>query len=303
MSGSHEHGHRHVRAGARHKGRLGAALVVLGVVTVVQVVAGLVSNSLALLSDAGHMLTDVGGLGMALAAIHVADRSRRDRQRTFGLYRLEILAALANAVLLFAVAIYVMIEALRRWGDAPEVLAGPMLAAAVVGLVANIVAFLLLREGASESLNVEGAYLEVLSDLLGSVAVIIAAIVIAATGWTWVDPVVGVAIGLFILPRSWRLGAQALRILVQAAPPGLDLAALEAELRTVMGVVDVHDLHVWTLTSDMDVASVHLMVTEGTDSHAVLDRARVIMRDNHGIGHATLQVEPDTHEGCDEVAW
>jgi len=303
MSGSHEHGHSHVRAGARHKGRLGAALVVLGVVTVVQVVAGLVSNSLALLSDAGHMLTDVGGLGMALAAIHVADRSRRDRQRTFGLYRLEILAALANAVLLFAVASYVMIEALRRWGDAPEVLAGPMLAAAVVGLVANIVAFLLLREGASESLNVEGAYLEVLSDLLGSVAVIIAAIVIAATGWTWVDPVVGVAIGLFILPRTWRLGAQALRILVQAAPPGLDLAALEAELRTVMGVVDVHDLHVWTLTSDMDVASVHLMVTEGTDSHAVLDRARVIMRDNHGIGHATLQVEPDTHEGCDEVAW
>src|SRR4029453_12797102 len=148
-----------------------------------------------------------GGLGMALAAIHVADRSRRDRQRTFGLYRLEILAALANAVLLFAVAIYVMIEALRRWGDAPEVLAGPMLAAAVVGLVANIVAFLLLREGASESLNVEGAYLEVLSDLLGSVAVIIAAIVIAATGWTWVDPVVGVAIGVFILPRTWRLGA------------------------------------------------------------------------------------------------
>lgn len=303
MSGSHEHGHSHVRAGARHKGRLGAALVVLGVVTVVQVVAGLVSNSLALLSDAGHMLTDVGGLGMALAAIHVADRSHRDRQRTFGLYRLEILAALANAVLLFAVAIYVMIEALRRWGDAPEVLAGTMLAAAIVGLVANIVAFLLLREGASESLNVEGAYLEVLSDLLGSVAVIIAAIVIAATGWTWVDPVVGVAIGLFILPRAWRLGAQALRILVQAAPPGLDLAALEAELRSVMGVVDVHDLHVWTLTSDMDVASVHLMVTEGTDSHAVLDRARVIMRDNHGIGHATLQVEPDTHEGCDEVAW
>jgi len=303
MSGSHEHGHSHVRAGARHKGRLGAALAVLGVVTVVQVVAGLVSNSLALLSDAGHMLTDVGGLGMALAAIHVADRSGHDRQRTFGLYRLEILAALANAVLLFAVALYVMIEAVRRWGGAPEVLAGTMLAAAVVGLIANIVAFLLLREGASESLNVEGAYLEVLSDLLGSVAVIVAALVIAATGWTWVDPVVGVAIGLFILPRTWRLGGQALRILVQAAPPGLDLVALEAELRSVGGVVDVHDLHVWTLTSDMDVASVHLMVTEGTDSHAVLDRARVILRDNHGIGHATLQVEPDTHKGCDELAW
>jgi cobalt-zinc-cadmium efflux system protein len=115
--------------------------------------------------------------------------------------------------------------------------------------------------------------------------------------------VVGVAIGLFILPRTWRLGAQALRILVQAAPPGLDLTALETELRRVGGVVDVHDLHVWTLTSEMDVASVHLMVCEGTDSHAVLDRARVILRDNHGIGHATLQVEPDTHVGCDELAW
>jgi cobalt-zinc-cadmium efflux system protein len=305
MSGSHEHGHghSHVRAGARHKWRLWAALAVLGTVTVVEVVAAFVTNSLALLSDAGHMLTDVGGLGMALGAIHVADRSRLDRQRTFGLYRLEILAALANAVLLFGVAMYVVFEAVRRWGDAPEVLAGPMLAVAVVGLLANLAAFALLREGASESLNVEGAYLEVLADLFGSAAVIVAAIVIGLTGWAWVDPVVGVAIGLFILPRTWRLGAQALRILVEAAPPGLDLAALEAELRGVGGVVDVHDLHVWTLTSEMDVASVHLMVCDGTDSHAVLDRAREILRDNHGIGHATLQVEPDTHEGCDELAW
>jgi cobalt-zinc-cadmium efflux system protein len=201
------------------------------------------------------------------------------------------------------VALLVVVEALRRWGDAPEVLAGPMLVVAVVGLVANVAAFLLLREGANESLNVEGAYLEVLSDLVGSVAVIVAAAVIGLTDWAWVDPVVGVAIGLFILPRTWRLGAQALRILVQAAPPGLDLVALEGELRAVGGVVDVHDLHVWTLTSDMDVASVHLMVSDGTDSHAVLDRARVILRDHHGIGHATLQVEPDTHEGCDELAW
>jgi len=303
MPGSHEHGHSHVRAGARHRGRLWAALAVLGAATVVEVVAGFATNSLALLSDAGHMLTDVGGLGMALAAIHVADRASLDRQRTYGLYRLEILAALANAALLFLVALYVVVEALRRWGDAPEVLAGPMLVVAVVGLVANVAAFLLLREGASESLNVEGAYLEVLSDLVGSVAVIVAAAVIGLTDWAWVDPVVGVAIGLFILPRTWRLGAQALRILVQAAPPGLDLVALEGELRAVGGVVDVHDLHVWTLTSDMDVASVHLMVSDGTDSHAVLDRARVILRDNHGIGHATLQVEPDTHEGCDELAW
>jgi cobalt-zinc-cadmium efflux system protein len=240
---------------------------------------------------------------MALAAIHVADRSQADRQRTFGLYRLEILAALANAVLLLAVALYVVVEAVRRWGDPPEVLVGPMLAVAVLGLAANLVAFALLRSGSSESLNVEGAYLEVLADLVGSVGVIVAALVIAATDWAWVDPAVGVAIGAFILPRTWRLGAQAVRILVQAAPPGLDLAGLEAELRGLDGVVDVHDLHVWTLTSEMDVASVHLMVCDGTDAHGVLDRARVIMRDSHGIDHATLQVEPDTHQGCDELAW
>jgi cobalt-zinc-cadmium efflux system protein len=307
MGHSHTH-HAHAhggarRAGARHKGRLLAALAVLSVVMVAEFVAAFAANSLALLSDAGHMLTDVAGLGMALAAIHVADRAQSDGQRTFGLYRLEILAALANAVLLFAVAVYVVVEAARRWGDPPDVLVGPMLAVAVLGLVANLVAVVLLGTGSKESLNVEGAYLEVLSDLLGSVGVIAAAVVIAVTDWAWVDPAVGVAIGAFILPRTWRLGAQALRILVQAAPPGLDLAGLEAELHGLDGVVDVHDLHVWTLTSEMDVASVHLMVCEGTDTHAVLDRARVIMRDRHGIDHATLQVEPDTHQGCDELAW
>jgi cobalt-zinc-cadmium efflux system protein len=303
---AHTHGHGHgaaTRAGARHKGRLLAALVVLAVVMVAEVVGAFVANSLALLSDAGHMLTDVAGLGMALAAIHVADRAGADGQRTFGLYRLEILAALANAVLLFAVAVYVVVEAVRRWGDPPDVLVGPMLVVAVLGLVANLVAFALLRAGSQDSLNVEGAYLEVLSDLVGSAGVIVAAVVIAVTDWAWVDPLVGVAIGLFILPRTWRLAAQALRILVQAAPAGLDLAGLESELRGVDGVVDVHDLHVWTLTSEMDVASAHLMVGTGTDAHAVLDRARDIMRDGHGIDHATLQVEPDTHRGCDELAW
>jgi cobalt-zinc-cadmium efflux system protein len=302
----HAHGHTHgvgARAGARHKGRLLAALLVLAGVMVAEVVGAIVANSLALLSDAGHMLTDVAGLGMALAAIHVADRAPTGGRRTFGLYRLEILAALANAVLLFAVAVYVVVEAARRWGDPPEVLVGPMLVVAVLGLVANLAAFGLLRAGAKESLNVEGAYLEVLSDLVGSVGVIVAALVIGGTGWEWVDPAVGVAIGVFILPRAWRLGAQALRILVQAAPPGLDMAGLEADLRAVAGVVDVHDLHVWTLTSEMEVASAHLMVREGTDSHAVLDRAREVMRGEHGIDHATLQVEPDTHQGCDEVAW
>jgi cobalt-zinc-cadmium efflux system protein len=308
MTASHDHGHAQghthgARAGARHKWRLLAALAVLGAITVVEVAAGFLTHSLALLSDAGHMLTDVCGLGMALAAIHVADRAHIDRQRSFGLYRLEILAALANAVLLFAVAVYVVVEAVMRWGDPPDVLVGPMLVVAILGLVANLAAFVLLRPGAGESLNVEGAYLEVLSDLLGSVAVIVAALVIAVTDWAWVDPLVAVAIGVVILPRTWRLAGQAVRILVQAAPPGVDLVRLEADLRGVSGVVDVHDLHVWTLTSDMEVASVHLMVGDGSDAHAVLDRARTIVRDDHGIDHATVQVEPDSHEGCDELAW
>ena len=310
MSTAHAHGHGHShrppagdRAAVRYKGRLVAALALLSVVTVVEVVAGFATRSLALVSDAGHMLTDVGGLGMALAAIHVADRTSPRRDRTFGLYRLEILAALANAVLLFGVAAYVLVEAVRRWNNPADVLAGPMLVVAIVGLVANVVAFGLLRDGSKASLNVRGAYLEVMSDLLGSLGVILAAVVLQVTGWEWVDPAVGVAIGLFILPRAWRLGAQAVRILVQAAPVGTDLAAIEAQLQAIDGVVDVHDLHVWTLTSEMDVASVHLMVRDGTDSHGVLDRARVVLRDGHGIGHATLQVEPDTHEGCDELAW
>jgi cobalt-zinc-cadmium efflux system protein len=307
MSAAHAHAHAHgmasARAGARHRGRLTLALAALGVVTVAEVVAGLVTGSLALLSDAGHMLTDLSGIGMALAAIHVADRGATRRHRTYGLYRLEILAALANSVLLLGVAAYVLVEAVRRVGDPPHVTAGPVLVVATLGLVANVVAFFLLRGGAQESLNVEGAYLEVLSDLIGSVGVIVGAGVMGVTGWAWIDPLVGVAIGLFILPRAARLGSQALRILVQAAPPGTDLDALEAGLRSLDGVVDVHDLHVWTLTSDMDVASAHIMVHDGTDAHGVLDKARVLLRDGYGIDHATLQVEPDTHVGCDELSW
>jgi cobalt-zinc-cadmium efflux system protein len=309
VTDAHDHGHGHghahgsVRSGERHAGRLAASFALLAVLMVVELVAGLATRSLALLSDAGHMLTDVIGLGMALAAIQLASRGSRRRHRTFGLYRLEILAALANAVLLFGVAVYVVVEALQRFGDAPEVDTGPMLVVAVLGLLANLMAFALLREGAQESLNVEGAYLEVLSDTVGSVGVIVAAVVVGLTDWTWVDPAVGLAIGLWILPRTLRLGGRAVRILVQAAPPGTDLDAIEAALAGLDGVVDVHDLHVWTLTSEMEVATAHLMVRDGTDHHAVLDEARELLGERFGVGHATLQVEPDTHQGCDEVSW
>ena len=300
----HDHGHSHgLSAGSRHRGRLTAAFVVLAVFMVVEVVGAIATGSLALLSDAGHMLTDVIGIGMALAAIHLAERGSRRSYRTFGLYRLEILAALANAVLLLGVAVYVLIEAVRRFADPADVLSGWMFVVAVAGLVANLVAFALLRDGAAESLNVEGAYLEVLADTVGSVGVIVAAIVLAVTGWEWMDPVVAIAIAVWIVPRTLRLAQRAIRILVQAAPPGTDIDALRADLAAVDGVVDVHDLHVWTLTSDMDVASAHLMVSTTTDHHRVLDSARDVLRDRYGIGHATLQVEPEDHRGCDEVGW
>lgn len=305
MTGEHRHKHAHgsIRAGERHKGRLAAAFAVLAVFMVVEVVGGLVTGSLALLSDAGHMLTDVLGLGMALAAIQLASSSQQRRSHTYGLYRLEILAALANAVLLLGVATYVLVEAVGRFGDPPELDIGPLLVVASLGLVANLVAFALLREGAKESLNLEGAYLEVLADTVGSIGVIVAALAMRATGWGWLDPAVAVAISAWIVPRTLRLGGRALRILVQAAPRHLDLDALEVDLAALPGVVDVHDLHAWTLTSDMEVVSAHLMVTTGTDHHGVLDQARVVLRDDYGIDHATLQVEPEDHEGCHEVTW
>lgn len=323
------------------------AFVLIGGFFVVEAVAGFLTNSLALLSDAGHMFTDVLGLGMALAAIQLAnrfesrrahapghdpaghspgehgtspqptpdgpvtsdeqqpfsDRSSGRHQHTFGLYRLEILAAFVNALLLGAVAIGVLVEAVHRLFAPAEVLSGTMLVVASIGLVVNLIAFLLLRPGAQESINVEGAYLEVLADTVGSVGVIIAALLLRAFGWSWVDPVVGVAIGLWILPRTFRLGRQAVRILLQAAPPHVDVAGLHADLTAIDGVVDVHDLHVWTLTSDMEAASAHLMCRSGTDPHGVLDQARHLLTSRYGISHGTFQVEPESHLGCRELTW
>lgn len=310
--GDHGHGHDHglslARAGERHRGRLLAAFAVIATFFVVQAVAAVITNSLALLSDAGHMLTDVIGLGMALAAIQLASRfeRRRDSRRsshTFGLYRLEILAAFVNALLLFGVAIWVLIEAVRRLGAEPEVLGVQMLVVAVLGLVANLVAFALLREGSKESINVEGAYLEVLADTVGSVGVILAAVLLEVFDWAWVDPVVGAAIAIWILPRTWKLGRRAVRILLQAAPEHFDLDQLADDLVAIDGVVDVHDLHVWTLTSEMEAASAHLVTTGTSNAHAVLDQARECLASTYGITHGTFQIEPEDHEGCDQITW
>jgi cobalt-zinc-cadmium efflux system protein len=298
-------GHDHARAGERHRAPLLISFVLIGSFFVVEAVAGVVTGSLALLSDAGHMLTDVVGLGMALAAIQLASRfGRGDRgHHTFGLYRLEILAAFVNAILLFAVAIWVLTEAIARLSDEPEVLGMPMLVVAVLGLLVNLVAFWLLREGSRESLNVEGAYLEVVADTVGSVGVIVAAVLLETFGWWWADPVVAAMIALWILPRTWRLGRRAVRILLQAAPAHVDLDRLAADLAAIDGVIDVHDLHVWTLTSEMEAASAHLMTDEATDHHDVLDRARLLLSESYGIEHGTFQVEPHTHEGCHDLTW
>ncbi len=295
---SHDHG-----AGARHRRPLAVSFVLVVVFMVVEVVAGILTGSLALISDAGHMATDALGLGMSLAAITASGKVRPGSRHSYGMYRLEILAALANSALLLAVGGYVLIEAVRRFQNPPTVLAGPMLVVATLGLVVNIVGWWLLREGSKESINVEGAFLEVLADLVGSIGVIAAALILRFTGWAYADPLFAAAIGLFIVPRAFRLGRRAVHILVQGVPEGLDLTELEARLRAVPGVVDVHDLHVWTLTSDMDVASVHLVTREGTDPHPVLDEARHLLEAEYGIDHATLQVEPDTHHGCAEVSW
>lgn len=294
---------RHARPGRRHFRQMAIAFGLVVVFMVVEAVGGFLTGSLSLLSDAGHMATDALGLGMALAAIVAASRTRGGGSRTFGMYRLEILAALANAVLLFAVAGYVLWEAFRRFWDPPEILTTPMLVVAVAGLIVNLVSWRLLRAGAAESLNVEGAYLEVLADLAGSVGVIGAALITMLTGWPYADLIVAALIGLFILPRAWRLGGRAVRILVQAAPEGLDLEEISRGLEGVPGVEDVHDLHVWTLTSEMEVATVHLMIGEEVDPHPVLDQARSTLEDTYGIDHATLQVEPWSHRECSEASW
>jgi cobalt-zinc-cadmium efflux system protein len=277
--------------------------VLVSVFMVVEIVAAVLTGSLALLSDAGHMATDALGIGMALAAILAANRMSREGGRTFGVYRLEILAALANAVLLFAVSGYVIWEALSRLSDPPSVEAVPMLIVAIGGLGVNVAAWLLLREGARESLNVRGAYLEVLGDLVGSVGVIIAGVVTLTTGWAYADALVAGLVGVLIVPRAARLGAQATRVLIQAAPPGVDLGVMRADLVGIDGVTEVHDLHVWTLTSAMEVASAHITTESDVASDTVLDDARWVLEDRYGITHATLQIETAGRREPCEIAW
>jgi cobalt-zinc-cadmium efflux system protein len=305
MGQGHGHGVRPAdaaSAGGKYIGRLGIAIG-LGLVTfVTQVVVGLSTSSLALLSDSAHVFTDVFGVVMALVAILVARRAGTRAGPTFGMYRAEVFAALFNAVLLFAVAGWVLYEAAGRLSEPPEVPGLPVVIVAVVGLAMNVIAFLLLRSGAKESLNVRGAYLEVMADMLGSLGVLVSGLVTLLFGWRYADPVVGVAIGLFVLPRAYNLGCHALRILFQHAPEGVDVAAVTAGLEAIVGVREVHDVHVWTLTSGMEVASAHLVAGEDADHAEVLAAAQVLLAEEHHLPHATVQVEP-TGTGCHKLSW
>ncbi len=297
------HNHSDIES-ATYTRPLGIAFGLVATYAVVQFLAGIAAGSLALKADAGHMATDALGIGMALAAASIAARAKPTAERSFGLYRVEILAALTNAVLLFGVASFVIVEAIRRLMGTPgEVHASAVIIVAFGGLIINVVAFLLLRKGASESLNIEGAFVEVLGDLLASIGVVVGGIVMLVTGWYAVDAIVGIAIGIFILPRAFSLGRRSVRILLQIAPEDVDVQAMRSALAGLQHVVEVHDLHVWTLTSQMHAATVHIVIRDGAESHATLDAARATLSADFGIDHATFQIEPQSHTGCSEVAW
>ncbi|MCV2491583.1 cation diffusion facilitator family transporter [Geodermatophilus sp. YIM 151500] len=296
MGHGHDHGAGTAAAGRR--GRLVVVLVLTVTVLAAEVVGALLSGSLALLADAGHMATDALGIGLALGAVTLAQRPTSSR-RTFGLQRVEILAAVANGLLLLGVSGYVVVEAVRRIGDPPEIDSGLMLGFAAVGLAANLVGLLLLRAGRRESLNVRGAYLEVLGDALGSLAVIAAAVVIATTGWTAADTVASLLVGALVLPRAWTLLREALDVLLEATPRGVDLDRVRDHIRSIDGVVDVHDLHAWTITSGSPVLSAHVVVSdealEAGHGGRVLDALGTCLGAHFDVGHCTFQLEAVSH--------
>ncbi len=305
MGAGHGHGGsggdvRPGHAGARHRWRLGVAFGLVAGFFVVELVVGLLSGSLALLSDAGHMAADVVALGAALTATRIAGRADTTGRRTFGSYRAEVFASGLTVLLMLGAAAYVAIEAVRRVGDEVALAAGPLMVVGGLGLVVNLVALLLLRGGAGESLNVKGAYLEVVADTVGSVGVIGAGVLVATTGQSWWDTLVAGAIAVFVAVRAAFLGREVLAVLGQHAPAGMDPAEVETALREVEGVTQVHDLHLWTLTSGMHVATAHLVTADSADR--VLAEARALLGRRFGVEHATLQVESSDRD-CTEMSW
>jgi len=279
--------HSAAAAGARP---LAVVLVLVLAFLVVEVVDGVLTNSLALIADAGHMLSDAAGIGLALLAIWFAARPAT-REKTYGYYRVEIFAAVANAVILIGVAGFILFEAFQRLASPSEVIGGPMIVVALFGLGINAISIRLLHAGARESLNLRGAYLEVVGDFLGSVAVIVAGVVILLTGWTPIDPIASIAIALLILPRTWSLLREAVDVLLQAAPRGVDLDEVRDHVLRAEGVVDIHDLHAWTLTSGQNVVSLHAVMDRDADPAAVLDELCACLTDDFDMEHSTIQLE------------
>ncbi|MEV7192848.1 cation diffusion facilitator family transporter [Streptomyces sp. NPDC093510] len=303
MGAGHDHGHTHGApatgtAANAYKGRLRTALGITVTVMLAQIVGGIVADSLALIADATHMATDALGLGMALLAIHFANRPPTEN-RTFGYARAEILAALANCLLLLGVGGYVLFEAVERFITPAETEGGLALYFGVFGLVANMVSLTLLMRGQKDSLNVRGAFLEVVADTLGSVAVIVASIVIMLTGWQAADPIASLVIGLMIVPRTVKLLKETLNVLLESAPKGIDMAEVRAHILHLPGVEEVHDLHAWTITSGLPVLSAHVVVGSGTlDSighEKMLHELQGCLGDHFDVEHCTFQLEPSGH--------
>ncbi|MFB7650921.1 MULTISPECIES: cation diffusion facilitator family transporter [unclassified Streptomyces] len=303
MGAGHDHGHAHGApaggtATAAYRGRLRVALGITLTVMVVEIVGGVLADSLALIADAAHMATDALGLGMALLAVHFASRPASDR-RTFGYARAEILAALANCLLLLGVGGYVLYEAIERFVTPAGTQGGLTVVFGAIGLVANVVSLSLLMRGQKDSLNVRGAFLEVAADALGSLAVIVSALVILATGWQPADPIASLVIGLMIVPRTLRLLRETLDVLLEAAPKGVDIGEVRAHILALDGVEDVHDLHAWTITSGLPVLSAHVVVSGETLSaighEKMLHELQGCLGDHFDVEHCTFQLEPGGH--------
>jgi cobalt-zinc-cadmium efflux system protein len=285
---AHAHGHDHSRE--QTKRALGLTLLLTTAFLVAEVIGGLLTGSLALLADAGHMLSDSVSLGLALFAVWLAQRPATP-QRTFGLNRAEILAALANGVTLVAISIWIFVEAIRRLEDPGEVLGGWMLAIAVIGLFVNGAAIAVLHRGGGSSLNVSAAMRHVIADFLGSIGVIAAALVIVVTGWEYADPIVSLLIGVLILGSSWTILRDTTQILLEGAPPGIDVSEVGREMASIPGVVEVHDLHVWMITSGFPALAAHVLVAEDDDCHLKRLEVAEMLHTRFGIDHATIQMD------------
>lgn len=277
-------------AAGRNKRQLAMVFGLTSLYLIAEVVGGFWTGSLALLADAGHMLTDVAGVGLALLAIRFAERPATP-ERTYGYYRFEILAALANAVVLIGISLYILYEAYQRFLNPPEVESGPMLLVAGLGLAVNLAGVYILRSGSRESLNMKGAYFEVLSDMLSSFGVIIAGVIMLTTGWYYADPLISAGIGLFILPRTWVLLKDAVGVLLEGTPSDVNITAVRDGIAGVPGVAAVHDLHVWSLTSGVNAMSIHSVLAAGSSHEEVLSRVRDYVTKNFKISHVTVQVE------------